>query len=120
MSDAETSHDREESQESDRLHGYIAWILRIGLALSVLLFAAGLLVRLAAGTDGAPSVRPWHLEGDLGLVLSTLGVTVLAMTPAVRVLALVVLWWRERDWRFVAVALAVVFTLGVGAVLGKG
>jgi uncharacterized membrane protein len=47
-------------------------------------------------------------------------VTVLALTPAVRVLALVVLWWKERDWRFVAVALAVVMTLGCGFFLGKG
>jgi len=47
-------------------------------------------------------------------------VTVLALTPALRVLALVAIWWRERDWRFVGVALAVVATLAVGIALGKG
>jgi uncharacterized membrane protein len=98
----------------------VGWVLRIGLGLSVILFASGLLVRLASGVDDAPSARAWHLDGDLGLMLSTLGVTVLALTPALRVLALVVLWWRERDWRFVAVSLAVVLTLATGVLVGKG
>ncbi len=106
--------------ESDELHKYVGYTLRGGIVLSACLLTAGLVVRLASGIDDAPAARPWTFEGDLGFVLSTLGVTVLALTPALRVLALVVLWARERDWRFVAVALAVVATLSVGVVLGRG
>jgi len=65
-------------------------------------------------------VKPWRLEGGTGLVLSTLGVLVLALTPALRVLAVMLIWWRERDWRFVGVAVAVVATLAVGLMLGRG
>ena len=49
-----------------------------------------------------------------------LGVLVLAATPLFRVLALVVLWTRERDWRFVVVALLVVATLSMAIVVGHG
>jgi len=52
--------------------------------------------------------------------VTALGIVVLALTPAFRVLALVGLWWRERDYRFVVVALAVVATLAASVLLGKG
>ena len=70
--------------------------------------------------NDAPAARLWHLDGGLGPALTTLGVMVLAFTPALRVLALVVVWWHERDWRFVGVALFVVATLAVGILLGRG
>jgi uncharacterized membrane protein len=119
-SGAVQASDREAAEESDRLHRRIGWLLRIGLGASVLLLTSGMIVLFATGVQDAPSVRLWHLDGDAGLVLSTLGVTVLALTPALRVVALVALWWRERDWHFVGVALAVVATLAVGIFLGKG
>ncbi len=68
--------------ESDRLHAQVGWVLRIGLALSVLLLASGMALRVASGVEDAPSVPLWHLGGgDAGLALSTLGVLVLALTP---------------------------------------
>ena len=106
--------------ESDHLHAQVGWVLRVGLAVSVVLLAIGMGLHLASGAEDAPSVPLWHLGGEPGLAFSTLGVLVLALTPALRVLALVVLWCRERDWRFVAVALAVAATLGIGLLLGKG
>jgi uncharacterized membrane protein len=117
---AVAGEDVEAATESDRLHEVVGWVLRAGLAASVLLMASGMTVRLATGGDDAPSVPLWRLKGDTGLVLTTLGVMVLALTPALRVLALVALWWRERDWRFVAVALAVVAILATGVLIGKG
>ena len=102
------------------MHAQVGWVLRIGLALAVLLLASGMLVLLATGADGAPAARLWHLDGGLGPVLTTLGVMILAFTPAVRIIALVVVWWHERDWRFVGIALLVVATLAFGMLLGRG
>jgi uncharacterized membrane protein len=114
---ASEARDRRAEEESDHLHRYVGYTLRAGLVLSTVLLAGGLAARLVSGISDAPAALPWTFEGDLGMVLSSLGVTVLAMTPALRVLALVVLWAKERDWRFVAVALAVVATLSAGVLL---
>jgi uncharacterized membrane protein len=106
--------------ESDLLHKQVGWVLRSGLTASVLLLAVGTAICLATGLEEAPAVTPGPLRGGAGLVLSTLGVLVLALTPAVRVLAVMVIWARERDWRFVGVALAVIATLAAGMAIGKG
>jgi len=50
-------------------------------------------------------------------VLMGAGVVVLALTPVARVLVLIGLWVRERDWRFVAVAGVVLVVLGVAVVV---
>jgi uncharacterized membrane protein len=49
-----------------------------------------------------------------------IGVLVLALTPIVRVAALVFIWVRERDWRFVAVAAFVMTMLVVSILAGRG
>ena len=120
MSEVSLPQDRETAADSDRMHTRVGWVLRIGLGLAVVLLGGGMLAGLATGAHDAPPARLWHLDGGAGLVLTTLGVLVLAFTPAFRVLALVFLWWRERDWRFVAVALSVIATLAAGILLGKG
>jgi uncharacterized membrane protein len=116
-----TLPDEASEEESDYLHAAVGWVLRGGLLISVLLLAGGMALRLASGESDAPPVRLWDLQaGDFGLTLTTLGILVLALTPGLRVLALVVLWWRQKDFRFVAVALAVAATLITGALLGRG
>ena len=47
-----------------------------------------------------------------------LGVLTLALTPFGRVVALILLWRRERDYPFVAVGLAVVGILGIAILVG--
>ena len=111
------------ADESDRLHGHVQTVLRVGLLVSVTLMMTGLGLRLSRGENDAPPVRLLDLfahGSDPGLVLTALGILVLALTPALRVLALVGLWWRERDYRFVAVALVVTVTLVASVLLGKG
>ncbi len=49
-----------------------------------------------------------------------MGVLVLAATPVVRVLALAYLWAREKDFRFMSVALAVAAILAFSMLSGKG
>ena len=107
---------------SDRLHQHVQTILRGGLALSVLLMASGVTLRLSRGLDDAPAVRLFAIgdASDPGLALTAVGILALAMTPALRVIALIFLWWREKDARFVGIALLVLATLILAVLLGKG
>jgi uncharacterized membrane protein len=112
----------EVERESDLLHHAVQAILRGGLAISVALMAVGVGLRLAEGRHDAPAVALFALShpDDPGLTLIAFGILALALTPALRVFALVYLWARERDVRFVGVALFVIATLLVGVLLGKG
>jgi len=49
-----------------------------------------------------------------------LGILALALTPALRVVTLIGLWSRERDWHYVRVAAVVLVVLAVAAGLGHG
>lgn len=111
----------EEAPRSDR--NAVQWLLRSGLALAVGLMTVGFLVRVLAGEPAAPAVSLRQvLSGDAsrGDWLMGLGALVLGLTPGFRVLMLVVLWTRERDWRFALVAALVVVTLTVSLLLGVG
>ncbi|MCC6526731.1 MAG: DUF1634 domain-containing protein [Polyangiaceae bacterium] len=97
-------------------------VLRAGLVIASSLMAAGVTVHLVSGQAQAPGVPLFSIfaERDPGALLTALGVVVLGMTPMVRVIALLAIWTRERDWKFAAVALAVVVVLVIAVVLGKG
>ncbi len=99
----------------------VQWLLRGGLAVSVVLMAVGLVMNLAAGTDRSDGVEMFALGAatTAGDTVMAVGVLVLAATPALRVFALVVLWALERDWRFVGVAVSVVAALCVAVLVGN-
>lgn len=102
---------------------WVQRLLRGGLALSVLLMLAGLGVYVAGGTFSGSAVTPAQIFGGqtpLAECLLGAGILVLALTPVMRVLTLMLLWWRQRDWRFVGVAAVVLCTLTLAVVLGKG
>lgn len=97
-------------------------LLRAGLVVAVVLMAVGLAMKIVSGSRHSVGVKLFAL-GDAGSsadLIMALGVLALALTPAFRVLALVVLWSRERDWHFVGVALAVIVTLSVAVLVGHG
>lgn len=101
----------------------VQWLLRSGLALAVGLMAFGFVVRVVTGETVAPGVslkQVLHGDASRGDWLMGLGALVLGLTPGFRVLTLLVLWTRERDWRFVVVAALVVVTLSVSLFLGVG
>ena len=101
----------------------VQFLLRAGLALSGALMAAGFALQFAQGALRSQGFAPRDLlvaSLPLGERLMGAGILVLAATPAVRVLALLLLWTRERDFRFVAVALAVIATLAAAIALGGG
>lgn len=98
-------------------------LLQSGLAISALLMLAGLVVQLASGAHGAVSVKMFEIataKVGTGTRLMALGILVLAFTPVFRVLMLVGLWTRERDWRFVGVAMTVVVVLAIAIAAGGG
>lgn len=109
-------------EEIHRVQKIVQWLLRGGLIVSVVLMAIGFVMKVASGSHHSPGVKLFSLgsvKTNADLVMG-LGVLVLALTPAFRVIALVVLWTRERDWRFVGVACAVVVTLSLAVIIGHG
>jgi hypothetical protein len=109
-----------EHRASEQAHRRIQAVLRAGLGAAVLAMSAGLGVchttrcplRAVRWTDLASSM-------DLGTRLTTIGIVALALTPAARVLALVVIWARARDWKFAAAAAAVLAVLAAAVLLGS-
>ncbi len=111
-----------DQDEIHRVQRIVQLLLRVGLGIAVALMLAGLVVKLVSGVHRAAAVRLFDLgaTNSTADLLMALGVLVLAATPAFRVVALVVLWTRERDWRFVGVAVTVMLTLAVAIAVGHG
>jgi uncharacterized membrane protein len=100
-------------------------LLRAGMALSTLLFLAGILVAFSEGgmtPRGLPlfAIAAAAREGEVGEAVAAVGVLVLAATPVVRVLALACLWAREKDFRFMWISLVVAAVLAFSILSGKG
>ena len=101
----------------------VQFLLRAGLGLSVLMMFAGLVISLSSGETTATPVEMKSLFANgltLGNHLMGAGVLLLGLTPVLRVLMLVYLWYREKDWKFAIIALIVFTTLMVSISLGGG
>jgi hypothetical protein len=94
-------------------------LLLAGLLVATALMASGLLLS-GGDRDGALPLFRLFSEGPAGERLMGLGVLVLALTPPLRVAALVLLWSLERDWRFVLVGTVVLMLLGAAIWTGGG
>jgi uncharacterized membrane protein len=107
---------------SHRGHLYIQWVLRGGLALAVALMMVGVVAALATGERAAGVVDLHALlaQGSVADRLIAVGLALLALTPVVRVLALVLIWLRERDRRFVVFGLIVLAILAFSIASGRG
>jgi uncharacterized membrane protein YqjE len=97
------------------------WVVRIGLTLAFALLSLGTLIEVASGAH-ADAVRYGQLLSDpsVGDRVLLLGVLALALTPVAQVTMLLVRWWRQRDYRYAAVAAAVIALLAVAAGTGIG
>lgn len=94
-------------------------VMRGGLLIAMALMVAGLAVHVVNGGQAHP-VRLTQLLStpSLGDQIVMAGALVLAVTPAVQILVLLVDWLRIRDYRYTIVAAAVVVMLTLGAFLG--
>jgi uncharacterized membrane protein len=105
-----------------RRRWFIQFLLRLSLGVSVILMLTGMIVWVASGDRASPSTTPAQLFGELdaGHRLMLAGILLLAITPALRVVALLGLWIRERAWRFAATAALVLVLLCVAFWAGGG
>ena len=83
------------------LESLLAHLLDKGTWLASAVIGVGLLLA-GAGTPGMSLVRA--------------GVALFIALPIVRLLVMMVVFWRERDYRFGTIALLVLLIIGVGAV----
>ena len=85
----------------------VALVLRIGAFAAFAVMVTGVLVRIFV-----PHGVPGRIE--------TVGVVVMMATPVVRVFVAMILFLRERDWRYGAVSFGVLTILLLGAAFGIG
>lgn len=108
-----------------RLEHWVHWTLLSGLFVSAVLLVAGMALMLFKGESSSP---PHQSLGELlseslrfrGPALTVLGLLVLMVTPILRVIVLSIGWALEHQWRFTAVALAVLALLIISLLLGVG
>jgi uncharacterized membrane protein len=99
---------------------WVERILRGGLAVSLPLMIAGVAWQLRDGPAHAARLRPFGPSTGGAATLTLFAVLLLGATPAVRVVSLIVLWLRERDYRFAGVAVLVAAVLATATLLGRG
>lgn len=89
------------SARHPELESLLAHLLDKGTWLASAVIAVGLLL---TGVGGP------------GMSLVRLGIALFIGLPVLRVLVMMIVFWRERDYRFGLIALAVLLIIGVGAV----
>ncbi|MBN1630979.1 MAG: DUF1634 domain-containing protein [Thermoleophilia bacterium] len=102
---------------------FLSWLLLVGLLIAVLLMVAGA-VLAATGANG-PMVRETSLA-DLPHALASLqplgfiilGLVVLLATPVARVVALLLMFARQRSWWFCGICSVVLAVLALSVFLG--
>ncbi|MEX0665765.1 MAG: hypothetical protein WD598_13495 [Acidimicrobiia bacterium] len=74
-------------------------------------------LRGATGIGLVSATGALAFGGDVGHALGVAAVTVVTAMPLLRVSWLVFRWTEERDWRFVALGVALLGVVGLGALL---
>jgi uncharacterized membrane protein len=108
----------------DPIERTVRWILLCGIAVSVALMAAGLVLGVARGAALPRGVVPLAeiFRGLAALrpaAYLSLGLIVLIGTPFVRVAGSLVVFVRARDRRYVLVTASVLLVMCVSVLLGR-
>jgi uncharacterized membrane protein len=108
--------------DSHTAHRFVQWVLRGGLILACVLVAVGVGLAFATGEHAAAAIRLQDVvsSGTVADRIIALGLLLLALTPVVRVISLVVIYALERDRKFATVALIVVTVLAAAIASGHG
>jgi uncharacterized membrane protein len=85
----------------------IALVLRIGAYTGFFVMLAGVVAQLV-------------VDGTIAARIEVTGVLVLLVTPVVRVVVAMVLFFREKDWRYGWISAGVLLILLLGSLFGIG
>ena len=125
------------SEKSLTLQIGISWILRVGVLLSVALESAGLILNyVQTGTSNLDLTagNSWNIgggnffafvsstlhslsQGLSSLTLVSLGIATLMLTPYLRVIAAVVYYSIEKDWKYVMITTIVFLVITAGLIV---
>lgn len=98
-----------------------AWALLIGVLVSCAFLVAGLLWQLGGGGSSS-MLQASELSGQLehfsAPTLVHLGILVLMATPLARLVVLTIEFAKSREYAFAAIAIGVLFLLGLSVVIG--
>lgn len=116
--------DRRSARDADHaLNLVVSRVLAVGLGVaSALMIGGALLAGFGAGSVDSQALRLAEIPSALwagrpnGFV--SLGILVLVVTPAARVMLLLGAFARRREWGFALISAAVLGVLGVGLVVG--
>lgn len=115
-----------EVEERDHLAGWVSWSLLIGVTLSGIVLATGLLLdptRSVHEQAGQSVSIPDILKGSAhqdGVPMINLGLLLLMATPVLRIMVLGLGWMLKGKIGLVAVALGVLLLLLASMLLGIG
>ena len=114
------------ASEMAQVETIIGRILQIGVIVSAIIMAIGLVLFLVTGQSGYPgSTVPTSVQTILTGVIQfrpyavmMLGVYCLILTPVLRVIVSIYAFYREKDRLYVAITTAVLVILIVALVIG--
>lgn len=113
----------------------ISWILRVGVTLSLALESAGvLLYYIQTGNQSLDLSASWQFNGGnffdfatstvmaigaapSSLSIMSLGIMTLMLTPYARVVAGVIYYGVQKDWKYLAITLFVLAVITAGLVV---
>lgn len=85
----------------------LALVLRIGAFAGFFVMAAGVIAHIL-------------VDGPIAARLELSGVLIMLFTPLVRVLVAMLLFFREKDWRYGWISAVVLLILLLGSIFGIG
>lgn len=102
-------------------------ILRAGVTISAIIIGTGFILFLITGESGYPGDTYPYTVSTLfsGLVafksyaIILFGLLCLLLTPIMRVVMSVFIFWKEKDYTYVKITLLVLTILIIGMLLGK-
>ena len=100
-------------QGSAKLEWLLAGTLRYGTSLASAVISLGLGLALIDSRFSAPSLA---ILRDMRIV--TIGIAMLILLPVVRVIVMLIVYFRQRDYRLAAIALLVLTIILLGFTVG--
>lgn len=94
------------------LESLLARVLSVGTWLATFVIALGLALPLLGGHGGSPDMTSASTR------IVTVGIALFILLPVLRVLLMVIVFIRERDYRFAAIAALVLAIIIFGFALG--